>query len=45
VEQTAIAVDRFGSGLGTKVTRVAIKRDWRWRVFAKTSNAVASATK
>ncbi|MBL0124252.1 MAG: nuclear transport factor 2 family protein [Betaproteobacteria bacterium] len=40
---TAVVVDRFGPGLATKVTWVAIKRDGRWRVISETFSRVAEA--
>ena len=40
---TAVVVDRFGTGLTTKVTWVAIKRDGRWRVISETFSNVAGA--
>lgn len=42
---TAIVVDRFGPGLKTKVTWVAIRRNGQWRVIAETFSSVRAATK
>lgn len=41
----AIIVDRFGDGLKTKATWVAIRRNGHWRVIAETFSSVKAETK
>jgi len=42
---TAVVVDRFGEGFGTKVVWVAIRQDGRWRVIAETFTSSTRVTK
>ena len=42
---TAIVVDRFGTGLATKATWVAIRREGRWRVVAEALAKIETTSK